>query len=79
MYLGTDSQPVLLSTRPTLAATDPSSPLPMSFAPRFCFHRTGEELVWYYLRRKACRKSFQFEVVSKIDIYKFEPWLLVGK
>ncbi|KAL8052034.1 hypothetical protein ABFS82_06G183500 [Erythranthe guttata] len=43
-------------------------------APGFRFHPTDEELVRYYLRRKACRKPFRFEAVSEIDVYKSEPW-----
>ncbi|PIN03750.1 hypothetical protein CDL12_23721 [Handroanthus impetiginosus] len=43
-------------------------------APGFRFHPTDEELVRYYLRRKVCRKSFHFDAISEIDIYKVEPW-----
>lgn len=54
----------------------PSSPPPTSLAPGFRFHPTDEELVRYYLRRKACGKPFRFEAVSEIDVYKSEPWEL---
>lgn len=47
---------------------------PTSLAPGFRFHPTDEELVRYYLRRKACGKPFRFEAVSEIDVYKSEPW-----
>nr|GEV05611.1 NAC domain-containing protein 78-like [Tanacetum cinerariifolium] len=40
------------------------------------FHPTDEELVRYYLRRKVCGKSFRFQAVSEIDVYKSEPWEL---
>ncbi|XP_024978954.1 NAC domain containing protein 52-like [Cynara cardunculus var. scolymus] len=61
---------------PTLPAAAPSSPPPTSLAPGFRFHPTDEELVRYYLRRKACGKPFRFEAVSEIDVYKSEPWEL---
>ncbi|KAI3520403.1 hypothetical protein L1887_09801 [Cichorium endivia] len=61
---------------PALPAAAPSSPPPTSLAPGFRFHPTDEELVRYYLRRKACGKPFRFEAVSEIDVYKFEPWEL---
>ncbi|XP_057471527.1 NAC domain containing protein 50-like [Actinidia eriantha] len=49
-----------------------------SLAPGFRFHPTDEELVQYYLKRKACGKPFRFEAVSEIDVYKSEPWELSG-
>ncbi|KAG8380569.1 hypothetical protein BUALT_Bualt06G0029200 [Buddleja alternifolia] len=49
---------------------------PTSLAPGFRFHPTDEELVRYYLRRKACRKPFRFQAVTEIDVYKSEPWEL---
>ena len=52
------------------------SPPPTSLAPGFRFHPTDEELVQYYLKRKACAKPFRFEAVSEIDVYKSEPWEL---
>ncbi|GMP68555.1 hypothetical protein CsSME_00028138 [Camellia sinensis var. sinensis] len=51
---------------------------PTSLAPGFRFHPTDEELVQYYLKRKACSKPFRFEAVSEIDVYKSEPWELAG-
>nr|GEV14484.1 NAC domain-containing protein 78-like [Tanacetum cinerariifolium] len=58
----------------TTAAAPP--PPPTSLAPGFRFHPTDEELVMYYLRRKACGKPFRFQAVSEIDVYKSEPWEL---
>ncbi|CAA3005685.1 NAC domain-containing 78-like [Olea europaea subsp. europaea] len=52
------------------------APPPTSLAPGFRFHPTDEELVRYYLRRKACRKPFRFQAVTEIDVYKSEPWEL---
>ncbi|KAA8539240.1 hypothetical protein F0562_025932 [Nyssa sinensis] len=49
-----------------------------SLAPGFRFHPTDEELVQYYLKRKACGKPFRFDAVSEIDVYKSEPWELAG-
>lgn len=49
---------------------------PTSLAPGFRFHPTDEELVQYYLKRKACAKPFRFEAVTEIDVYKYEPWEL---
>lgn len=50
------------------------SSAPASLAPGFRFHPTDEELVRYYLRRKICGKSFRFDAISDVDIYKVEPW-----
>ncbi|CAI9759778.1 unnamed protein product [Fraxinus pennsylvanica] len=44
-----------------------------SLAPGFRFHPTDEELVRYYLRRRACGKPFRFQAVTEIDVYKSEP------
>lgn len=49
-----------------------------SLAPGFRFHPTDEELVSYYLKRKICGKSFRFDAVAEIDIYRVEPWDLPG-
>lgn len=49
-----------------------------TLAPGFRFHPTDEELVWYYLRRKVCGKTFRFQAVQEIDVYKSEPWQLAG-
>ncbi|KAL6130312.1 hypothetical protein ACLB2K_068693 [Fragaria x ananassa] len=50
-----------------------------SLAPGFRFHPTDEELVWYYLKRKVAGKSFRFDAISVVNIYKIEPWDLPGK
>lgn len=42
--------------------------------PGFRFHPTDEELVGYYLRRKIMQKSLAVEVITQLDIYKFDPW-----
>ncbi|KAG6389777.1 hypothetical protein SASPL_151251 [Salvia splendens] len=59
-----------------VVGTTAGAPPPTSLAPGFRFHPTDEELVRYYLRRKACGKPFRFQAVIEIDVYKSEPWEL---
>ena len=61
-----------------VAATTMGAPLPASLVAGFRFHPTDEELVRFYLSRKVCGIPFRFEVVTEIDVYKFEPWELAG-
>ncbi|KAG2246119.1 hypothetical protein Bca52824_085747 [Brassica carinata] len=44
--------------------------------PGFRFHPTDEELVGFYLSKKVfLKKSSKIdEIISQIDIYKFDPW-----
>ncbi|KAL2316830.1 hypothetical protein Fmac_030706 [Flemingia macrophylla] len=42
--------------------------------PGFRFHPTDEELVGFYLRRKADKKPLRIELIKQIDIYKYDPW-----
>ncbi|XP_076952288.1 NAC domain containing protein 50-like [Bidens hawaiensis] len=65
-------QEIIYVPPPAAAAPPP----PTSLAPGFRFHPTDEELVMYYLRRKACGKPFRFQAVTEIDVYKSEPWEL---
>ncbi|KAJ8557547.1 hypothetical protein K7X08_003172 [Anisodus acutangulus] len=69
---------VLVPAGPVMVAATPKRGVapPTSLAPGFRFHPTDEELVRYYLRRKACAKPFRFQAVSEIDVYKSEPWEL---
>ncbi|XP_059307595.1 NAC domain containing protein 50-like [Lycium ferocissimum] len=69
---------VLVPAGPVTAAATPKRAVapPTSLAPGFRFHPTDEELVRYYLRRKAFGKPFRFQAVSEIDVYKSEPWEL---
>ncbi|XP_022865033.1 NAC domain-containing protein 53-like [Olea europaea var. sylvestris] len=60
-----------MDSTPNKSSSGSSSTL---LAPGFRFHPTDEELVRYYLRRKVCGKSFRFDAISDIDIYKAEPW-----
>ncbi|KAL8218285.1 hypothetical protein R6Q57_021658 [Mikania cordata] len=66
----------IIGVPPPATAPAPPSPPPTSLAPGFRFHPTDEELVMYYLRRKACGKHFRFQPVTEIDVYKSEPWEL---
>ncbi|XP_022945573.1 NAC domain containing protein 50-like [Cucurbita moschata] len=72
--------PPLALTKPVAAAAAAAAAAaPTALAPGFRFHPTDEELVIYYLKRKVCGKSFRFNAISEVDIYKSEPWDLAGK
>ncbi|TVU09037.1 hypothetical protein EJB05_42477 [Eragrostis curvula] len=47
--------------------------------PGFRFHPTDEELVGYYLFRKAIDGSFCGRAIAEIDLNKCEPWELPDK
>ncbi|XP_024539264.1 protein FEZ isoform X1 [Selaginella moellendorffii] len=47
--------------------------------PGFRFHPTDEELLTFYLHRKVEHKPLAIEVITQLDIYKFDPWELPGK
>ncbi|KAI4302310.1 hypothetical protein MLD38_038071 [Melastoma candidum] len=68
-----------LSTSVAATALSAENTSPAALAPGFRFHPTDEELVVYYLKRKVCGKSFRFDVIANVDIYKTEPWDLTGK
>ncbi|KAL1831866.1 hypothetical protein ACET3Z_001517 [Daucus carota] len=44
--------------------------------PGFRFHPTEEELVEFYLRRKVEGKRFNVELITSLDLYRFDPWEL---
>ncbi|KAE9612154.1 hypothetical protein Lal_00022226 [Lupinus albus] len=67
------------STSVVVAGAALSAPSPTSLAPGFRFHPTDEELVIYYLKRKVSGKSFRFDAISEVDIYRSEPWDLADK
>ncbi|XP_057798251.1 NAC domain-containing protein 35-like [Salvia miltiorrhiza] len=46
--------------------------------PGFRFHPTEEELVDFYLRRKVEGKSFNLELITFLDLYRYDPWELPG-
>lgn len=47
--------------------------------PGFRFHPTEEELVEFYLRRKVEGKRFNVELITFLDLYRYDPWELPGK
>ncbi|CAA3030515.1 NAC domain-containing 35 [Olea europaea subsp. europaea] len=44
--------------------------------PGFRFHPTEEELVEFYLRRKVEGKHFNVELITFLDLYRYDPWEL---
>ncbi|MBA0571859.1 hypothetical protein Golob_002228 [Gossypium lobatum] len=42
--------------------------------PGFRFHPTDEELVEFYLKNKIQQKSLPIQLITQLDIYKYEPW-----
>lgn len=53
------------------------SPQP-NLPPGFRFHPTDEELVVYYLKKKAANLPLPVSIIAEIDLYKFDPWELPG-
>uniref|UniRef100_A0A803L4P8 NAC domain-containing protein n=1 Tax=Chenopodium quinoa TaxID=63459 RepID=A0A803L4P8_CHEQI len=45
-----------------------------SFPPGVRFQPTDEELFMFFLKRKVLGKSLGPQMISEIDVYKFEPW-----
>ncbi|CAI0396243.1 unnamed protein product [Linum tenue] len=46
--------------------------------PGFRFHPTDEEMILYYLKRKICRRKLRLNVISELDVYKWDPEDLPG-
>lgn len=46
--------------------------------PGFRFHPTEEELIEFYLRRKVEGKRFSVELITFLDLYRYDPWELPG-
>ncbi|KAE8714670.1 NAC domain-containing protein 72 [Hibiscus syriacus] len=44
--------------------------------PGFRFHPTEEELLEFYLRRKVEGKRFNVELITFLDLYRYDPWEL---
>jgi hypothetical protein len=42
----------------------------------FGFHLTEEELVEFYLRKKVEGQHFDFELITSVDLYRYDPWEL---
>ncbi|KVH89568.1 No apical meristem (NAM) protein [Cynara cardunculus var. scolymus] len=47
--------------------------------PGFRFHPTDEELVVYYLKKKASSIPLPVAIIAEVDLYKFDPWELPSK
>ncbi|XP_071724479.1 NAC domain-containing protein 17-like [Rutidosis leptorrhynchoides] len=59
---------------------DPKSTAENSlWPPGFRFHPTDEELVAYYLKRKMCRRRIKLDVITELDVYKWDPDELPGQ
>ncbi|KAH7287533.1 hypothetical protein KP509_32G060500 [Ceratopteris richardii] len=61
---------------PSAAASAAGQPI---LPPGFRFHPTDEELIRYYLHRKAVGLPLPVPIIADIDLYKFDPWDLPGK
>ncbi|PKU80315.1 Putative NAC domain-containing protein 94 [Dendrobium catenatum] len=44
--------------------------------PGFRFHPTEEELIEFYLRRKVEGKRFNVDLITFLDLYRYDPWEL---
>ncbi|KAK8960913.1 Protein FEZ [Platanthera guangdongensis] len=44
--------------------------------PGFRFHPTEEELIDFYLHRKVEGKHFNVELITFLDLYRYDPWEL---
>lgn len=49
-----------------------------SIYPGFWFSPTDEELISYYLKKKAGGSDDCVGIISNVEINKFEPWDLPG-
>ncbi|CAA2933371.1 NAC domain-containing 43-like [Olea europaea subsp. europaea] len=47
--------------------------------PGFRFHPTEEELLQYYLRKKADLQKIDLDVIPDVDLNKLEPWDIQGR
>ncbi|CAA6675359.1 unnamed protein product [Spirodela intermedia] len=48
----------------------------LNLPPGFRFHPTDEELVSYYLCRKAAHQQLPVPIIAEVDLYKYDPWQL---
>jgi hypothetical protein len=55
-------------------ASAAASPAAAPLAPGFRFHPTDEELVSYYLRRRARSLPLRADAIAEVDLYRLEPW-----
>lgn len=47
--------------------------------PGFRFRPTDQELLDYYLRKKAASEPLHQDVIKEIDIKRLEPWDIKGR
>ncbi|KAI4382683.1 hypothetical protein MLD38_008619 [Melastoma candidum] len=70
---------LMLSTSASAVGPSANNSRTTALAPGFRFHPSDEELVVDYLKHKICGKSFCFDAIAVVDVYKTEPWDLAGK
>lgn len=56
-------------------STFPSSALQL-LPPGFKFHPSDEELIVHYLRNKVISHPLPAQLITEIDLYKYNPWEL---
>jgi hypothetical protein len=66
------------NTKATTVAADDDDHEHDLVMPGFRFHPTEEELVEFYLRRKVEGKRFNVELITFLDLYRYDPWELPG-
>lgn len=49
-----------------------------SMFPGFRFSPTDEELISYYLKNKVEGADKCVEIITEVELWKFEPWDLTG-
>ncbi|KAF3442852.1 hypothetical protein FNV43_RR16770 [Rhamnella rubrinervis] len=47
--------------------------------PGFRFHPSDEELIVHYLKNKIVSSPLPANIITEIDLYKYDPWELPGK
>ncbi|WOL18907.1 NAC domain-containing protein [Canna indica] len=50
----------------------------MDHLPGFRFHPTEEELLDFYLRSRVQGKKLPLEIISTVNLYRYDPWELPG-
>lgn len=51
----------------------------LQLPPGFRFHPTDDELVVHYLCRKCAGLPIAVQIITELDLYKFNPWELPSK
>nr|ANW12212.1 transcription factor NACa [Narcissus tazetta] len=68
---------MMMMTVPTEKKRDAEAELRLP--PGFRFHPTDEELVVYYLCKKAGKQNLPVPIIADVDLYKYDPWNLPEK